>query len=267
MEERALSGETQVDETQVSGTQMKETQMGEPQMDETQTMESRDVCMTGIVGGTMAFLAPLAVFSYYCWIVPLVALCLCLFAIVRMALHRTPMIGRRLAVWGLLCSTLFGTAGVVNELVFHQCQIQTARKFADQWMALMLEGREMEAIELRRTPLTRVKEAGLVQRYKEAEKTSEEFKNFQKEVPVQLLRREFRNGQAKFVQAISRFQQHNSTQFLLIYEVSTGEGTLRKSRDFCVNVACLFVEEGNRYDWAWRSVSLPVPRKPVQSED
>ena len=246
MEERALASKLQTGGTQAGEPQTRETQVDETQVDETQMVESRDVCMTGIVGGALAFLAPLAVFSYYCWVVPLVAICLCLFAIVRMALHRTPMVGRRLAVFGLLCSTLCGTAGVVNELVFHQCQIQTARKFADQWFTLMLEGREMEALELRRAPLTRVREAGLVQRYKEAEKTSEEFQNFRKEVPVQLLRREFRNGQAKFVQAISRFQQHNSTQFLLIYEVSTGEGALRKSRDFCVKVVCLFVEKGNR---------------------
>ena len=252
MDERDLSSETQTSETQV---------------DETQVVESHDVCMTGIVGGVVAFLAPLAVFSYYCWVVPLVAICLCLFAIVRMALHRTPMIGRRLAVFGLLCSTLFGTAGVVNEVTFHHCQIQTARKFADQWLTLMLEGREMEAIDLRRAPLTRVREAGLVQRYQETEKTREEFQNFQKEAPVQLLRREFRSGQAKFVQAISRFQQHNSTQFMLIYEVSAGEGAMRKSRDFCVTVACLFVETGNRYDWTWRAVSLPELRKPAQSEE
>ena len=244
MEESALSSETR--------------------MDETQTVESRDVCMTGIVGGALAFLAPLAVFSYYCWVVPLMALCLSLFAIVRMALHRTPMIGRWLAVFGLLCSTFFGTAGVVNELAFHQYQVLAARKFADQWLTLMLEGREMEAFELRRMPLTRVKEAGLIQRYQEEEKTREEFQSFQKRVPVQLLRCEFRHGQAKFVQAISRFQQHNSTQFLLIYEISTGEGAMRKSRDFCINVACLFVEEGKRYDWTWRSVSLPEARKPVQ---
>lgn len=220
--------------------------------------EYADVSFTGIVGGVLGWLSPLALFSTFFWVVPVVSGVLTSFGLIRSALRQRPTTGLRVAWSGLLLSLIFGTAGIVNVATYQYWETEAGKYFAQQWLELILDGRDLEAVQLSLPTLQRARGAGLSYRYGQTPSYQEEYRNFLTNPAVKVLQRDFLGGKCRFVHCVSRTTMKKATLYTFVWEVSQGEGKMRKSREISITVVVTPVELERTYDWMWRSAE-PLP--------
>ncbi|MDO4573883.1 MAG: hypothetical protein Q4D98_01565 [Planctomycetia bacterium] len=217
--------------------------------------EYAEICYTGIVGGVLGFLTPLAVFSTYFWILPILSICLTLFGLGHIAISKVPMTGKRLAFVGLCGSLFFGTAGVANEWTYQYCGTLSAREFSREWLQLMVEGRDMEACQLSQPTLQRATGMGIVSRFTESKTHVEMYRDFQKNTAVRAILRDFQGAKIRFVRGEGSTRVKNTRNYTSVFELSVGEGAMKKTREFRVIVTSTSKHQTRIMDWTWRAAS------------
>ncbi|MDO4585098.1 MAG: hypothetical protein Q4D62_13470 [Planctomycetia bacterium] len=220
--------------------------------------EYADISYTGIVGGVLGWLSPLALFSTFFWGIPVVSGLLSSFGLIRSAWRKRETTGLRLAWSGLVLSLIFGTAGVVNVATYRYWEIDAGKYFAQQWLQLLLDGRDLEAVQLSHPTLQRARGAGLTYRYGQTPSYQEEYQNFRNSPAVKVVQRDFLGGKCRYIRCVSWTKMKKATMYTYIFEVSQGEGNMRKSRNIQLTVVVTPVESERTYDWMWRSAE-PLP--------
>lgn len=93
--------------------------------------------MAGLLAG---LLSPLALLSFAFWPATLAAVLLSGLALRRMATRRPDLVGRPVALAGLLLGTAFLVAAPVNNLVYRYFLRDEARRFAHVWLDAVCHG-------------------------------------------------------------------------------------------------------------------------------
>ncbi len=225
---------------------------------EDQIEETKDVCVTAILGGTIALLSPLAVLSRYFFFIPAFSLAIVLLGLLFIRLHRAPMIGGRLALVGLYVSIFFGVTGYFASETYRKCEVESAHHFAQQWFELMTTGRQMEALQLEHPQSQRATGVGVLKRYTTEKNYIDSYKAFMQNDAVRYILREFQGADIHFVKLENMSFSRRLTSYFVVFELSKGEGRMRKTRQFKVQIAAAkeYSERGNRYEWTTRLIEV-----------
>lgn len=222
--------------------------------------ETRDVCVTAIVGGSIGLISPLAILSSHLLFIPTIACVVILAAFLRIRLHRAPMIGGRLALVGLYVSLFCGTAGWVSAAVYRQGEVKSAQIFASQWFELMTTGRQLEALQLENPAVQRAKGVGILKRYTTDQNYIESYKTFMANDAVKFILREFQGAEVHFRRLENVSYSRRLTSYFVVFELAKGEGPMRKSREFKIQIAAAkeYADQGkgNRYEWTTRMIEV-----------
>ncbi|MBR0192451.1 MAG: hypothetical protein IJQ31_10340 [Thermoguttaceae bacterium] len=216
--------------------------------------ETRDVNLTAIIGGCIGFLSPLAIFSQNLLFIPIIAMALILLAGFLRLIHRAPMIGMKLALISFYVTLFCGVTGGVSARVYRLNEMKSARHFAAQWFELMTTGRNLEAIQLQRTKNQRAKGVGILKRYTTEKEYMDEYKAFMENDAVRSILRDFQGAQMQFKRIERVTFSRRLTSFFVVFELSKGEGNMRTSREFQIQIAAAKEnsEKDPHYDWTVR---------------
>ena len=224
--------------------------------------ETRDVSVTAILGGVLSLTSPLVLLSDKMLFLPIMALLLISAAFVSMAVRRQAMIGRKIAIFGLYFSLFFIAAGWVSAKTFRNCEVESAKHFASQWFQLMTTGRQLEALQLENPRTHRARGAGVLLRYTTEKSYIESYEAFMKNDAVRCILREFQGGEIHFVKLENITFSRRLTSYFVVFELAKGEGLMRKSRQFRIQIAAAkeYPKEGERgqkrYEWTTRIVEV-----------
>ena len=226
------------------------------------TEETRDVSVTAIAGGVLALTSPLVLLSDKMLFLPITALLLVCAAFLSIAVRRQAMIGRKLAIFGLYFSLFFIAAGWVSARTYRNCEVESAKYFASQWFQLMTTGRQLEALQLENSRLQRAKGVGILRRYTTEKNYIESYEGFMKNDAVCCILREFQDSEIRFVRLENISFSRRLTSYFVVFELAKGEGLMRKSREFKIQIAAAkeYPEEGKgcekRYEWTTRLIEV-----------
>lgn len=228
------------------------------ELGENQVEETKDVCVTAILGGVLGLFSPLAVLSRYFFFIPAAAFLVVMTGFLIMRLHRNPMVGGRIALVGLYFSLFFGFMGYYANESYRQCEVKSARHFGEQWFVLMTTGRQMEALQLENPLAQRAKGVGILKRYTTDKNYIESYGAFMKNDAVRYILREFQGADIRFIRLENMSFSRRLTSYFVIFELSKGEGPMRKTRQFKVQIAAAkeYSEKGNRYEWTTRLIEV-----------
>ena len=141
----------------------------------------RSVCGLAIVGLLFGLLSPLALIDPAAWLVPLVAVIICWTAILRIRRHAAVMIGRKVAICGLVIAVLSGTTAVSQWFGRRSFVERQARGIAAAWFTLLANGQPLKAHQLNLIPTERKPLDGdLLDVYKREPKSREYLDKFLK---------------------------------------------------------------------------------------
>jgi hypothetical protein len=123
-----------------------QTRLSDPQDEEvTQYQAVSGLAVAGLIAG---LLAPAALAHPLLWIAPLVGILLCALALNRIRREAPVLVGRKLALVGLMLSMLCGAAAP-SEWLAHQWIIDAeARRFARVWFEFLRADEPLKAIQL-----------------------------------------------------------------------------------------------------------------------
>ena len=217
--------------------------------------EYRDICIPALIGGIIGFLSPLALVKSYFWAIPVLSLAFVAWGLcwIMMTPHR--FTGGKLAMWGAGLSLFFGTAAVVDSWVYYQMDLRSGRIFAGQWFELMMEGRDKEACQLGMNSLLRVSGRGIEMSFATNPLFIEAYSTFHDNPQVRTILREFQGGTAKYIRLVKTYQQKKRWSYVFEYELSVGEGYMKKTRLFRLTAECFTVDGEKRYEWKWLRVA------------
>ncbi len=226
--------------------------------------ETRDVSILALIGGSVGLFSPLALLSSNLLFIPTIAAILLLAALLRIMIHRAPMIGGRFAQWSFLFTLFFGSMAWGAAISYRQCEVESAKHFATQWFTLMTTGRLLEALQLENPSSQRAKGAGLLRRYTTEKSYMDSHKAFMENDAVKYILREFQGGEITFKRLSNISFSRRLTSYLLIFELSTGEGVMRKSRQFKIQIAASKnhvdnpnnTNHKNSYEWTTRLIKM-----------
>ncbi len=216
--------------------------------------ETRDVNLTAIIGGCIGFLSPLAIFSQNLLFIPIIAMALILLAGFLRLIHRAPMIGMKLALISFYLTLFCGVTGGVSARVYRLNEMKSAEHFAGQWFELMTTGRHLEAIQLQRTKNQRAKGVGILKRYTTEKEYMDDYKAFMENDAVRSILRDFQGAQMQFKRIERVTFSRRLTSFFVVFELSKGEGEMRTSREFQIQIAAAKdnSDKNPHYDWTVR---------------
>ena len=109
--------------------------------------------VVALVLGLLSLLAP--IFPAF-WIFPVLGLLVALVALFQMNRAETNLVGRGLAVTGLLMALLFGSMGLARHYALRAIINSQAEDFGTLWFGLLLEGSTLTAHQLVMDPKQRV---------------------------------------------------------------------------------------------------------------
>ncbi|MDO4628667.1 MAG: hypothetical protein Q4C70_05750 [Planctomycetia bacterium] len=226
--------------------------------------ETRDVSILALIGGGVGLFSPLAMLSSNLLFIPTIAAILLLVALLRITIHRAPMIGGRFAQWCFLFTLFFGSMAWGSAISYRQCEVESAKHFASQWFTLMTTGRPLEALQLETPSLQRAKGAGLLRRYTTERSYMDSHKVFMENDAVKYILREFQGGEITFKRVSDITFSRRLTSFFVIFELSTGEGVMRKSREFQIQISAAKTyadsasnpSHEDRYEWTTRLIDV-----------
>lgn len=123
-----------------------QTRLSDPQDEEvTRYQAVSGLAVTGLIAG---LLAPSALAHPLLWIVPLAGILLCALALIRIRREAPVLVGRKLAMVGLMVSMLCAAAAP-TEWLTHQWIIDAeARQFARIWFEFLRADEPLKAIQL-----------------------------------------------------------------------------------------------------------------------
>ncbi|HUY92592.1 MAG TPA: hypothetical protein VMV10_27885 [Pirellulales bacterium] len=133
-------------------------------------LEYRPVNPLAVIG-LIAGLASVLAFAHpLLWLLPVLGVVICLWALRSLATAATEQVGRKAALVGLTLSLLFGAAAVTRLTIFHwQMRVET-RQLAKQWFEALRDGNPYLADQFTRSPSARVQpDDDLLARYAERE--------------------------------------------------------------------------------------------------
>ncbi|MBN2296283.1 MAG: hypothetical protein JXM70_27885 [Pirellulales bacterium] len=141
-----------------------------------------------LFGLILGLLSPLALTGPSGWLVPAVAIVICLAALVRIRIKAEAMIGRKAAVFGLLLAVLCGTAAVSQWLANRWMVERQARGIATAWFDLLADDQPLKAHQLSLVPGERKPLDGtLLHIYQRGPKRREELDQFLSEPLVRTI--------------------------------------------------------------------------------
>lgn len=113
--------------------------------------------LSGLALGALVFglLAPAALFWPLLWIVPLAGIVLGILAMRQIARNWPVVIGRKLALVGLILSVLCGAAAPSQRLTYHWLIRNEARQFAFTWFEAVRNNNPWKAHQLAQEPVYR----------------------------------------------------------------------------------------------------------------
>ncbi|MDO4568936.1 MAG: hypothetical protein Q4D38_00965 [Planctomycetia bacterium] len=220
------------------------------------TQDHQDICASGFIGAALACLSPLAIGSIYLLFLPILSVGFLLYAFVRIALNRRPMRGARVACWGFYFALICLAASIANPLAYNHFLKKSGARFAAQWCELATEGRMMEALQLEKPSLQRARGAGIVKRYTQDKDDSQNYQAFCDSTPVKTILAEFIHADYRFVRCESVTKMKRARSYRMVFEFSKGEGVMKKSRYFAVQIMSSYIKASKRYEWRFQRVEL-----------
>ena len=157
------------------------------------------------------------------------------------------MIGMKFALISFYVTLFCGVTGGVSARVYRLNEMKSAEYFASQWFELMTTGRHLEALQLQRNKNQRAKGVGILKRYTTEKEYMDDYKMFMENDAVRAILRDF--------QRIERVTfSRRLTSFFVVFELSKGEGNMRTSREFQIQIAAAKEnsEKDPHYDWTVR---------------
>jgi hypothetical protein len=115
----------------------------------------RPVCGMAVVAFVFSIASVLAIFGPVFWGLPLIAACLAIVALRRIAAHEPPLWGRRLAFAALFLGAICGAAGVSQWYVHNLLVRRQAQQLAEAWFGYMLRGETNKAHQMTLEPQRR----------------------------------------------------------------------------------------------------------------
>lgn len=219
-------------------------------------VEYRELSIPALVGWVVSLLSPLALVRPLFFAIPMLAFALSVWGLVNISLRPTTLSGRKLAMWGLALALCFGTAGACNYLTYTAMDIRSGQVFAQQWMTLMVEGRDKEACQLSLSTYQRVTGRGLEVSFRKSPTHIQTYEQFKQNYVCQYILQQYRG--AKITCLGLHKTDHSKRKWTHTYEfeLSMGEGRMRKSRRFMVAVECDRIDTETRYEWCWAGTML-----------
>jgi hypothetical protein len=114
------------------------------------------VSVLGVIGLVLGLLSPLAVLNPLLWLVPLAGIAAAALSLYRISRAGGALIGRKVAVWGLVLSLACGATAMTDWVCYRAMVRSEARQFAGLWFASLRDGKPEVAFELTRPPTYRV---------------------------------------------------------------------------------------------------------------
>jgi hypothetical protein len=147
----------------------------------------RALSSLAVAGLLAGLLAPLAMLSSVLWLVPLVAVVLSALALRRIATRGPDLVGRPLALAGLLLGTLFLVAAPVDDFVYRYFFRQQARQFAAIWTEAVRHGEVYKAHHLMVDPAHRQPLESKLEDFYKIEKWRQAMERFRNEPAMRTL--------------------------------------------------------------------------------
>jgi hypothetical protein len=148
----------------------------------------RAISSLAVAGLLVGLLSPLAMFAWVLWPLPLAAVVLSSLALWRIAVRWPELVGRPVALAGLMLGTAFLVAAPVDDLTYRYLLRHQARQFAEIWIDAVRHGEVYKAHHLmvdskRRLPL----ESELANFYRKNEPSRRLLKQFAEEPTIRTL--------------------------------------------------------------------------------
>ncbi len=229
--------------------------------EEEEIVEYRALSIPALAGWVVGLLSPLALVRPLFFGIPLLAVPLCVWGLINIAHRPAILSGRKLALWGLALSLCFGTAGVINYVSYSAMEERSGRIFAQQWMELMVAGRDKEACQLNLSTYQRVSGRGLEVGFRQNPMLINLYENFQKNYVYQNILTQYRGATVTYIGLEKSEYMKRRVSHIYEFELSTGEGVMRTSRRFLIRVECTQVDSESRYEWLWMYTAFADVKK------
>ena len=216
----------------------------------------KKVCPSAIVACVLAGLSPLAFFHPLMWVIPVLAVCVGVWA--AMAFIRQPdeLLGRRALRWAMAIAIFCGLTAFTDWAVYRYYLRQEAMSFADLWFGKLFSDKPLEAYELFSHPLNRhLPGRGLEAQYAPGGKNRENFDSYMKTDHMKILTDHDLNPSYKYLQA--EFDETPFSEIVsLQYEISWDEMDGRKTRPMIITVSRMKLIDVPYAGWQLQSASF-----------
>lgn len=177
----------------------------------------------------------LALIDPFLWIFPAVGILVNSLALWQIARKAPELLGRNMALIGLMLSIFFGTAAVSQWASYRQMLDREARRFTDAWFDLLGRGEVIQAHQLTVHPkLRRPIDERLTRFYAEDARWKESLDAFRETPLVQCLTANSRQAQVRYVRTEGFGREHGDDVVNLGYDVTYQDAGEKKS--FVVSV-------------------------------
>lgn len=191
-----------------------------------------------VAGLIFGLLTPVAMIAPLLWIVPLCAIILCGLALWQIRQNAPAMIGRKVALAGLILSLLFGAAAPTDWLGYRWAIRRQARTFAGQWFDFLAHDQPHKAHQLTQHPKTRqpLDDKTLGDYYGEASRAREELDHYVSERLIGALRALGKRARIRYYQ--TDFQAHRGNKDIVrqTYAVTFEDREARGKKTFFVSL-------------------------------
>ncbi len=191
------------------------------------------LALAGLLAG---LLSPLVMFTPLFWFVPLAAVVLSGLALRRIATRRPDLVGRPLAVAGLMLGAVFLVAPPVDDLVYRYLLRQQARQFAEIWIDAVRHGEKFKAHHLMIDPRHREPlEDNLAEFYRRRDAYRQKLKSFVDEPTMRTLFALGEDAEIRFYETIAEDPQDEVQQiYAVTYRDEQEEQEELKRRTFFI---------------------------------
>lgn len=218
-------------------------------------IQYRSVSIPALVGGGLGLLSIFSLLSPFFWIFGIGAMILSTWAIIVIRRYPDLFTGERFAWIGLCVALLCVMASVTDFITYNLLDRASAKKFADQWFLMALNGQIKEACQLELPHRHRASGAGIEMRLIHDTEQKKTYESFIKS-PGGIALMKCQGGTAKYEKMLGLFMPPNRWSYSFLYDVTDGnENTL----PFIISVETSYLNSMNQYEWRWLGTSLRNP--------
>ena len=197
---------------------------------DTEVAQYQSFSSLAVVGLIFGLLSVFALVDPMAWVLPLLGLLLGGLALRRIAKNSPALVGRKVAIVGLVLSLLFGGAAM-GEWCAHRWLLRSqARQFTQTWFDLLRHQQPHKAYQLtqhpnRRQPLNET----LWSYYREGPQPREELENYVAMPVIRALLALGKNDQIRYYETESQRRDGRRENITLIYAVTYDSPTGKKT--------------------------------------